>query len=50
MKKWNSKVDQYFEDKIWTSIPKKDRTPHMMFMIGFISGLVFSLLITIIIL
>ena len=32
--KWKWKIDQYFEDKVWSKFPKRYASPHMFFMIG----------------
>jgi hypothetical protein len=33
--KWKWKIDQWFEEKVWTLIPKKYATPHFFFILGF---------------
>ena len=36
--KWKWSIDQWFEDKVWTKIPKEYSTPHFFFTLGFMSG------------
>ncbi len=45
MRNWNNKIDQYFEDKVWVKIPKQERTPHTMFVIGFVTALIFCVIL-----
>lgn len=36
--KWNWKLDQWFEDKVWTKVPEEYSTPHMFFLFGMFSS------------
>lgn len=44
-KKWNSAVDQWFEDKVWTKVPDKHGSPHFFFLLGFMSAIVFTIIL-----
>ena len=45
-RKWEWMIDQYFEDNVWSKVPKEDQSPHLFFLIGLISGLIVSFFVT----
>jgi hypothetical protein len=46
--KWKYKIDQYFEDKIWSRWPAEHASPHLFFLLGFSSAVVLMFLLYII--
>lgn len=47
-RKWRWRVDQWFEDNVWSTFPEEDSSPHMFFLIGLLIGFLLSAVFAII--
>lgn len=46
--KWSHRLDKYLEDRVWSKVPKKYSTPHFFFLLGWLTCLVFFIILSII--
>ena len=46
--RWDWKIDQWFEDKVWTKVPVDLATPHYFFLLGFASSIILVVLLSLI--
>jgi len=43
--KWKWRFDQWMEDSVWVKFTGKYQSPHFFFMLGFISGSIFLIIL-----